>query len=158
MSATTIAIPWPRYPALTPRGKPSAAKRAGKPIPWLSANVVNNLPRPVYAQLRGMWRDAAQEASALLAWPWISPAPPAHVSVVLYKRTAQAMDPFAVLEGCKPILDGLVLRGHLAGDDERYVLGGYGVARKSERGWTGVVVTLSGSEFRREPERQAAAE
>ena len=141
----TIAIEWPRYPALTPRGKPSASKRAGKPIPWLSANVVNNLPRPVYAQLRGMWRDAAANAPTGGNTLAADDEPPAHVSVVLFKRTAQAMDPFAVLEGCKPIIDGLVLAGHLRGDDGRYVLGGYGVACKSTDGWTGVKVTLENS-------------
>ena len=67
----------------------------------------------------------------------------ADVGVVLVKRTAAAMDPFAVLEGCKPILDGLVLAGTLPGDDGRYVLGGYGMARKSPDGWQGVLVTIS---------------
>lgn len=140
MGSRTFAIPWPRYPNTTPRGKPSASKHAGKPIPWLSANVVNNLPRPVYAQLRERWREAARETVV----PDLRPHDehPAHVSVVLFKRTAQSMDPFAVLEGCKPILDGLVLAGALPGDDERYVLGGYGVARKAPDGWTGVMVTL----------------
>lgn len=136
----TVFIPWPRYPVLTPGGKPSASKHAGKPIPWLSANVINNLPRPVYEQLKKRWRDAAQAAATgTVDWGRF----PLHVGVVLQKRTAQQMDPFAVLEGTKPILDGLVLAGYLPGDDARYVIGGYGIALKTTDSWHGVTVTLS---------------
>ena len=61
MTGVTIALDWPRYPTTTPGGKPSLSKHAGKPIPWLSANVVNNLPRPVYEQLKKRWRDATAQ-------------------------------------------------------------------------------------------------
>lgn len=140
--SVTVEVPWPCYPVTTPGGKPSTAKRAGKPIPWLSANVVNNLPRPVHMQLRALWREATKDA-ACGCEHGVPLTFPVSVAVCLVKRTAQSMDAFAVLEGAKPLVDGLVSAGVLPDDDELHVSGAYGVARKSANRWLGVQVTLT---------------
>ena len=120
----TIVVPWPRYPVLTPGGKASKSKRAGRLIPWLSANTINVLPSPVYRSLKIMWRDAGQKAAH--GEPQDGPV---EISVKLYKPTAQALDPLAVLEGLKPVVDGLEASGLLVND--RQVVGGWGEALKA---------------------------
>lgn len=127
----TIVVPWPRYPVLTPKGKISKAKRAGQLIPWLSANVVNNLPKPVYRSHVTRWREAA-EVVAADAYEWVgggSVTGPVEVLVKLYKATASLMDPLAVLEGLKPVVDGLEASGLLVND--RLVVGGWAEALKA---------------------------
>jgi hypothetical protein len=129
-----LVIPWPRYPTETPGGRESRAKQAGRLVPWLSANVTNNLVRPVWAAVRGRWHDAAAGVAGshwrvrdglLLAGRVV-------VVATLHKRTASAMDPLAVLEGMKPAIDGLVAAGLLA--DDECVLGGLGAWRKAAPG------------------------
>jgi len=135
--AVTVVVPWPRYPTVTPGGKVSKAKMAGKLISWLSANVVNNLPKPVYRNYKIMWRDAAEEARDRAGMgddislnrfrPPIDG--PVEVLVKLYKPTAQEMDPLAVLEGLKPVVDGLEASGLILND--RLVIGGWAEALKA---------------------------
>lgn len=122
----TIVVPWPRYPVLTPGGKMSKAKRAGQLIPWLSANVVNNLPKPVYRSLVVRWRDAAEVEVPIEPLAFCGPV---EVLVKLYKATASRMDPLAVLEGLKPVVDGLEASGLLMND--RLVVGGWAEALKA---------------------------
>jgi hypothetical protein len=140
IAPVTIVVPWPRVPVVTPGGKPSAAKNAGRLIPWLSANVVNNLPKPVYRSHVATWREAAQgsartsppyEGALGLEVPFMSPVSdgPVEVLVKLYKATASRMDPLAVLEGLKPVVDGLEASGLLVND--RLVVGGWGEALKA---------------------------
>lgn len=117
--SVTVVVPWPRYPTLTPGGKPSKAKNAGRLVPWLSANVVNNLPKPVYRSCVTRWREAAQKARAQFTdrryWESINGGP-VLVSVRLYKATSHVMDPWAVAEGAKPLVDGLEAAGLILND------------------------------------------
>jgi hypothetical protein len=137
----TIVVPWPRVPVVTPGGKPSKAKNAGRLIPWLSTNAVRRLPTGLYYATSGMWRDAGQEA-AVRAGVWFEPQDgPVEVLVKLYKATASLMDPLAVLEGLKPVVDGLEASGLLVND--RLVVGGWAEALKAgSRGECRVEVTL----------------
>jgi hypothetical protein len=132
----TVVVPWPRVPVVTPGGKPSKAKRAGQLIPWLSANVVNTLPDAVYRNHKITWREAAEEASDDWCeefWRGTDPfhpiTGPVEVLVKLYKATASRMDPLAVLEGLKPVVDGLEASGLLVND--RLVVGGWAEALKA---------------------------
>lgn len=131
IAPVTVVVPWPRYPLLTPGGKPSKSKRAGKLIPWLSANTINVLPSPVYRNLKVMWREGAESAANGVPLP--DPGDPldgpVEVLVKLYKPTAQEMDPLAVLEGLKPVVDGLEASGLLVND--RLVIGGWAEALKA---------------------------
>ena len=128
----TIVVPWPRFPTITPGGKPSAAKNAGRLVPWLSANVINNLEPPVYRAHKIAWREAGRSAA------WGEPQGRVHpdfdcpvvLDVTLHKATGHVMDPLAVLEGCKPIVDGLETAGLLVND--RLVIGGFGRAVKAQ--------------------------
>ena len=119
-----IVVPWPRVPTVTRAGKPSRSKMAGRLIPWLSANVVNNLPKPVYRSHKIAWREAAERACFGEPQDGL-----VELAVRLYKATAQPMDPLAVLEGLKPIVDGLEARGLLVND--RLVVGGRAEALKA---------------------------
>jgi hypothetical protein len=129
----TVVVPWPRYPVMTPKGKVSKAKRAGQLIPWLSMNAVGNLPHPVYRSCVARWREAAREAAGDgddYEWDncgWHDG--PVQVSVKLYKATASLMDYFAVVEGLKPVMDGLEASGLLVND--RQVVGSWGEALKA---------------------------
>lgn len=139
IAPVTIVVPWPRVPVVTPGGKPSKAKNAGRLIPWLSTNVVNNLPKPVYRSHVTTWREAAKEA-AVIADDWFTLSP-VEVLVKLYKATASRMDPLAVLEGLKPVVDGLEASGLLVND--RLVVGGWAEALKAgSRDQCRVEVTL----------------
>ena len=141
---TTVTVFWPRYPRVTPGGKPSHAKNAGRLVPWLSANVVNNLAHPVYRGAVAHWRTAAERAAVEEA----SHGPLRGrylVSATLYRYTGVATDPFAVLEGIKPILDGFVNCGLLQGDTSAHLAGG--VARCvpiKDRAGCRVVLTFLG--------------
>ncbi len=129
-SMLEVVVPWPRVPTVTPGGKVSKAKMAGKLIPWLSANVVNNLPAPVYRNYKIAWREAAEEArnnAGNRFRPLLSG--PVEVLVKLWKPTAQEMDPLAVLEGLKPVVDGLESSGLILND--RLVIGGWAEALKA---------------------------
>ena len=123
----TVVIRWPTYETVTPGGRVSKSKRAGRLVPWLSANVVSNLPRPVYHDVSRRWRlaalAAAPERVILAGWGTLM------AEVHLHKRTANPMDPLAVLEGVKPCIDGLVDAGVL--DDDSRVIGGVGLALKA---------------------------
>ena len=133
---TLIVVPWPTEPTVTPGGKVSKAKRAGKPVPWLSANVVNVLPAPVYRKVKITWREAAERACQDLerrggfhSAVYYFAEKPVEVAVVLYKPTASLMDPWAVLEGLKPLGDGLEASGLVLND--RLVVGGRAQAVKA---------------------------
>lgn len=128
----TVVVPWPRYPVMTPGGKPSKAKRAGQLIPWLSMNVVGGLGRRFYQQHKIMWREAGEStADDFLQTTAIAVVltGPVEVLVKLYKATASRMDPLAVLEGLKPVVDGLEASGLLVND--RLVVGGWAEALKA---------------------------
>ena len=112
----TVVVPWPRYPTLTPGGKPSKAKNAGRMVPWLSANVVNNLPKPVYRSCVTRWREAAELGTIRFTVPTFTEGSPVEVSVRLYKATGHEMDPWAVAEGAKPLVDGLEAAGLILND------------------------------------------
>jgi hypothetical protein len=133
IAPVTIVVPWPRVPVLTPGGKPSKTKNAGRLIPWLSANVVNNLPKPVYRSHVTRWRDCAENASWDLGSIDVGRTNafhgPVEVLVKLYKATGHEMDPLAVLEGLKPVVDGLEASGLLLND--RQVVGGWAEALKA---------------------------
>ena len=118
--SVTVIVPWPRYPTVTPGGQPSKAKNAGRLIPWLSTNTVNNLPKPVYRSCVTRWREAADEAASDFQADYgDGPALFAElveVSVRLYKATNHEMDPWAVSEGAKPLVDGLEAAGLILND------------------------------------------
>jgi hypothetical protein len=122
-----VVIPWPRYPTMTPGGKESGSKKAGHLVPWLSANVVNNLAHPVYRDAVGRWRDAAQAAAekwieAHAMWRHLGGR---HVVLArLFRATSHVMDTFAVLEGCKPAIDGIVRSAILIDDNPEHIAGG----------------------------------
>ncbi len=126
IAPVTIVVPWPRYPTVTLGGKASKAKRAGKLVPWLSANVIGTLHPRLYREIKIMWREAAEYAVSY-EWPLDGPL---EVLVKLYKPTAQEMDPLAVLEGLKPVVDGLEASGLILND--RLVIGGWAEALKAE--------------------------
>lgn len=135
-----VVVPWPRWPTVTPGGKESASKRAGKLVPWLSTNVVGTLHPRLYREVKIMWREAAA-ASADGSWPEGFGCA-VEVLVKLYKPTAQEMDPLAVLEGLKPVVDGLEASGLLVND--RQVIGGWAEALKAgSRDECRVEVTLA---------------
>ncbi|GAC1513419.1 MAG: hypothetical protein NVS1B16_05590 [Pseudarthrobacter sp.] len=125
----TIVIPWPRVPTITPGGKPSRARNAGHLIPWLSANVVNNLPKPVYRSHKIRWREGTL-ITYLPDWNGRPLTGSLVADVTLYKATAAGMDSCAVFEGCKPIIDGLEFLGLLVND--RQITGIFGKAVKAE--------------------------
>lgn len=120
--SVTVVVPWPRYPVVTPGGKPSKAKNAGRLVPWLSANVVNNLPKPVYRSCVTRWREAALRAADASeetkcfdeGCRWHNG--PVEIAVRLYKATSHEMDPWAVAEGAKPLVDGLEAAGLILND------------------------------------------
>lgn len=116
--SVTVVVPWPRYPVVTPGGKSSKAKMAGRLIPWLSMNVVNNLPKPVYRSCVTRWRDDTEQT--VFDWggePNYRPFPgPVQIAVRLYKATNHEMDPWAVAEGAKPLVDGLEAAGLILND------------------------------------------
>lgn len=133
-----VWVAWPRYPALTSTGKVSAAKVAGRPAPWLSLNVVNRLHRRAFGDAKALWEGEARRAAlslghgaeASLAALFRMPEYPWVVFATLYKRGPLAMDTFAVLEGVKPSVDGIVRAGTILPDDgPRYLVGG--VARSA---------------------------
>src|SRR5665213_2390318 len=118
----TVRLPWPRFDTLTPTGKPSFSKVAGKPLPWLSANVVNNMRSEESRRIKEQWREAAREAAVgQLPHDRTSWHLPFRVDTVIYKRTSSPMDSFAVLEGVKALIDGVVLAGALPADGPDYV-------------------------------------
>lgn len=138
--AVEVEIPWPRHPRITPGGKISRAKDAGKPIPYLSTNVLRGLEyvgpgakqnerRFKLGQSHGLkvrWRQAAVDAATaeLEGRDDIEQYQLAHeveAEIQLYRNPANAMDPSALVEGAKPIIDGLVLAGVLAGDKREHI-------------------------------------
>lgn len=129
MDELEVWVNWPTYPLITKTGKVSKAKGAGKTVPLLSENVINNLHRLVYQNIRNKWEEAAREAAQGLVWTGDTPCV---LDVILVKRTAQNIDSFAILEACKPIIDGMVRSdpGVWPDDNDNYVRGGTAVARK----------------------------
>ena len=116
--SVTVVVPWPRYPVTTPGGKPSTAKNAGRLIPWLSANVVGDLAKFAHRSLVTVWREAAQRAAqdGFDNFVYQSSDGPVEVSVRLFKATSHEMDPFAVAEGAKSLVDGLEAAGLIVDD------------------------------------------
>lgn len=133
-STKSITVHWPRYDIWTKGGKMSNAKGAGKYIPWLSANVVNNLAKPVYRQAKALWRDQAEWAGDRARGNDMEPLRLTGryiLDITLYRLTSQAMDPFAILEGVKPIIDGFVCAQVIPEDTEQYIAGAVARCRKS---------------------------
>jgi hypothetical protein len=133
----TLTVGWPRYPTITATGRVSRSKVAGKPLPWLSANVVHGLlsgnpkakkPSPMGGrlrvhQLKVWWREAFADA-ARETLPGQQIEHPVRVEVVLHRaaaNAARATDVAALVEGSKPCLDGLVAAGLLVDDGPAYV-------------------------------------
>ena len=139
----TLFVPWPRLPTLTPTGKVSLAKTAGKPVPWLSANVVSGMHHRKHKEIVACWREMAAQAlrqhflAGGTAWTGNYPV---MLDFLLQKRTAANMDPYAVLEGAKNCIDGLIdrivdgikLPGLFPDDNDNYVRGGTALARKGD--------------------------
>lgn len=72
----TLEVPWPRFPLVTKTGRVSRAGNAGKPIPWLSGNIIHNLlsgnpfseksqanGRIRVHQIKVLWREAFAQAA-----------------------------------------------------------------------------------------------
>lgn len=118
MSVTGVVRGY-RGHGMTTGGKPSKAKNAGRLVPWLSANVVNNLPKPVYRSCVTRWREASTTATCEWiesTYPFKAIRGPVKVSVRLYKATNHEIDPFAISEGAKPLVDGLEAAGLILND------------------------------------------
>lgn len=136
--AYRVVVPWPSYPRLTVTGAESHARRAGHLVPWLSTNRVNNLPAPIYRDAKIRWKEATDRA--ILGFPplisveipQLAGPRPHMIYATLYKATAQLMDPLAVAEGLKPIIDALVYRGIIADDDESWIRGVVARSRKAQ--------------------------
>lgn len=133
-SAAPVLIPWPRWSRYTAKGAESQAQRAGHLVPWLSLNGVNRMPPPLYHEALAAWRT--QAALACMGWGHIDPTgAPFLVTIALFKATSHEMDPAAVWEGAKPIIDGLVdgMAGHkvLPGDTGRIIGPVRGLATKA---------------------------
>jgi hypothetical protein len=128
--AVTVVVPWPRYPTETPGGKLSLSKIAGTLVPYLSANVAHNMHRARFAEARALWRDAAEKAAKAGGFVLVAQTP-ALIVANLHKPTAIAMDSWAVLEGAKYAVDGLVRAGVLPDDTTEHVRGGIGMAFKA---------------------------
>lgn len=124
-----IIINWPRYPHLTPGGKLSLSKLADKPVPWLSANVVNNLPRHLHQTIKMMWRSEAERTAKACGFKYTGTYP-ALLEIELTRPRGHGLDACAILEGIKPILDGMVLAGVIPDDDQAHIKGGTAVGRK----------------------------
>jgi hypothetical protein len=131
----TLEVPWPRYPAVTKTGRLSRSKLAGKPIPWLSGNIIHNLlsgnPNSAKSaangrirvhQIKVLWREAFA-AAAREACPEERLEHPVRVEIILHRNPARETDVSALVEGAKPCLDGLVLAGLMADDGPPYVKG-----------------------------------
>lgn len=126
-----VEIPWPFTPAVTKRGKPSLAKRAGKPIPWLSKNVVDSMiynpknpnPRVMYGvvhRYKLTWHAAAT-AAAEADGDVYQLQHHVEIEAQLYRNPANVMDPAAIVEGLKVIVDAIVEAGVLRGDTSEHV-------------------------------------
>lgn len=150
----TVTIPWPRHATVTPTGRVSRNKYAGKPIPWLSANVQHNLmsgrpgkPSPPNGRIRVhaykvQWREAVAD---LVQHEGIGGpvGHPVRVEVTLYRNPANEMDVGAFAEGAKPLVDGLVQAGLLAGDGPAHLTGlDRGAVLTCKRGMQRVVLRL----------------
>lgn len=145
ISRVEVWIPWPIHPLVTKTGKVSMARGAGRGIPWMGANVVNRMPRPVYVNVHNKWREAAKEAAQGLVWTGDTPC---LLELILYKRTAKDMDSLAVVEGAKSCVDGLVDAGVWPDDNDAYVRGALAVARKAPSDELGLYIHIrSLSEF-----------
>lgn len=125
-----VVIPWPTEPTMTPGGKVSTAKKAGKNIPWLSANKLHGMAyvppgekaKPFAQQLiqryKRAWRDAAVEAvgSDDDRLSNLQLQHEVEIEAQLHRTHHSVMDPSGIIEGLKPIVDGLVAAGLLRGD------------------------------------------
>ncbi|MDP9326138.1 MAG: hypothetical protein M3O87_06345 [Candidatus Dormibacteraeota bacterium] len=131
-SRLTLEVPWPRHPVVTKTGRLSKAKDAGKPIPWLSRNVVHNLttnpmsdnPRAMLGQVQRYkvaWKEAVTEAIAEDDGEVLQLQHHVEIEAVLYRNPANAMDPGGITEGLKPLVDALVEGGVLRGDTSTHV-------------------------------------
>jgi hypothetical protein len=130
---------WPRYPLLTPTGKESLAKTAGRPLPWLSANYINRVGHRQHRALVALWRGQAEVAAFFLP-AWERAPKPCYLDIVLYRRQGHKMDSYAILEGMKPIIDGMVLAQLFPDDTQEFILGG--IARSEKSIHPGLTVTF----------------
>ncbi len=136
--AYQIAIPWPTHPLRTPTGRPARNKMAGKLLPWLSANIVHALNNPYRRpgagaappisrvhRYKAHWRELAcaiARTAEASEYPGTLPIPyPVLIEVRLYRNPANEMDQGGLIEGAKPLIDGLVLAGLLQGDGPKFV-------------------------------------
>jgi len=124
-----VTVPWPRHPLITPTGKLSASKLAGKPFVWMTANNSRRLKPAVYHAWIAVWRKAGQVA-LIEALGGLDPRPLAHpVSIEIELRrgpTAREMDWSALVEGAKPVVDSIC-------DDPK--TGFVGLLPKDNRDW-----------------------
>jgi hypothetical protein len=129
-----IEIPWPRVPVITETGRVSKAKDAGKPIPWLSTNVVQSLlyvppgqeakafSRQHVQALKRQWHQAAVDAAGSLEGEeQLQLQHRVAAEIQLYRNPANQMDWPAIIEGAKPLIDGLVDAGLLIDDSRGHV-------------------------------------
>lgn len=105
-----ITIPWPHFPRITPAGKLSNSKVAGKALPWLTANNTRRLKPVVYHAWSAVWKKAGQVALAD-ALGGLTPRPIGHpvvIEIELHRGpTAREMDWSALVEGAKPVVDSI---------------------------------------------------
>jgi hypothetical protein len=141
---TTLWVPWARWEVLTPGGKLSAASRAGQQVPWLSINRIGHRMHHRQYQLAvAAWRSEALHAARSAALGPVGWPGPSLLLLRLLTATNHPLDPTAIVEGAKPLVDGLVEAGVLAGDTEAHVLGALGRSAKApSRDETGVAVTV----------------
>lgn len=133
MTTKRLVVPWPRYPVITRTGRPSQSKRAGMLVPWLSANMVNNLAHPIYRDAVTRWRETA----SLVAHGRVAvegrqaPEGDHYIVATLHKRTAKPMDSLAIIEGLKPIIDGWF---EALGADDNCIVGAHAYWAKAKPG------------------------
>jgi hypothetical protein len=127
-----LEVAWPTHPTVTAkRGQPSKAKNAGKPLPWLSMNVIQGMlyvppgevakafSRQLVQKYKRAWHEAARAAATDQEAFQLQHA--VVIEIRLHRTHASTMDPGAIVEGVKPLVDGLVEAGVLQGDGPHWV-------------------------------------
>lgn len=114
-----VVVYWPTYPTVTPGGKDSLAKKAGKKVPWLSANVIRSMHPRAHHEAMAMWHDAVTAK----AEGRYTKGFPAKAVVILGRSRGYKMDFGAVAEGAKSLIDGLVASGVIPDDTMEYIRG-----------------------------------
>jgi hypothetical protein len=130
MRGVTVTVPWPRHPRLTSTGAESRSRRAGHLVPWLSMNTVKRTPRNMHMALMRPWREAARTAAELQCFAEEEITTEQLLIATLVKATRQEMDPLAIVEGVKPLVDGIAAGSGLLAND-RLVVGAIGMWEKA---------------------------